>query len=288
MNYRHIFHAGNFGDVFKHAVLVALVRAMQRKEKGFLFVDTHAGIGTYDLTSSRAERTAEYVDGIGRLWPREDLPPAVADYVEQVRAFNAEAGGPAGQVRHYPGSPMLAARLMRPQDALALSELHPDDFITLRDNFAGWRRVAIQRLDAYTALKAYLPPPQRRALVLIDPPYEDAREVDRLHAGLEAALERFPTGVYAIWYPIKRMREAIAFRERLQTLPLPAAVTAELTVRSEPADDAPAPLIGSGLALLNPPWQIEQTLTTILETLRPILAQDEAARTALVWLRERT
>jgi len=285
MNYRHIFHAGNFGDVLKHVLLVSLVRAMRRKEKGFLFLDTHAGIGAYDLSSSRADRTAEYLDGIGRLWDRSDLRGPLAEYVRVVREFNDAAGGPGEMVRYYPGSPAIVAALLRPQDRMALSELHPDDFVTLKENMHRYRRVSAQCIDAYSALKAYLPPAERRGLILIDPPYEDPNETSRLRDGLANALQRFPGGVYAIWYPIKDRAGAEAFRASMASLPLPATVAAELTI----GDDAPGRdrLCGSGMLILNPPWRIEDELTETLGALGPILAQETGARAGLKWLRER-
>lgn len=285
MNYRHIFHAGNFGDVLKHALLVPLVRAMQRKEKSFLFLDTHAGIGTYDLTSSRADRTAEHVDGIGRLWSREDLPKSLCEYVQIVRDFNEGHGGGNETIRYYPGSPMVAAGLLRPQDRIALSELHGDDFLSLRENMQGTHgQVSAQQIDAYSALKAYLPPPEKRALVLIDPPYENHNETSLLHAGLATALERFRSGVYAIWYPIKDHAGCEAFRSMMDSLPLPPALAVELTVRSDAMANR---LNGSGLLILNPPWKIEADLVSVAESLRQILAQDSGARADLIWLRER-
>jgi 23S rRNA (adenine2030-N6)-methyltransferase len=310
LNYRHVFHAGNFGDVFKHALLVPLVRGLQRKEKGLLFLDTHAGIGAYDLQSVPAGRTLEYVDGIGRLWNRTDLPAGVRDYVELVRAFNAtrcaltrsparsaspnppaKAGEDRDQavpldagslsLRYYPGSPRLAAMLLRPQDRLALSELHPDDFETLRTEFARDRGVSIQRIDAYAALRAWLPPPERRALVLIDPPYEDANEVTRIHEGLAGSLTRFPAATYVIWYPIKDRAAAGAFKAMLGTLPLPPTCAVELMVfAADPSDR----LNGCGMIVLNPPWPIAAELAALAAALRDSLALEPGATSRFEWL----
>jgi 23S rRNA (adenine2030-N6)-methyltransferase len=270
--------------VFKHALLLPLVRGLQRKEKGFLFLDTHAGLGAYDLSASPPGRTLEYVDGIARLWERPDLSPTLRDYVELVRGFNIERGLPGIEtLRYYPGSPRIASKLLRPQDRLALTELHPDDFETLREEFARDRRVSVQRIDAYSALRAYLPPPERRALVLIDPPFEDPNEVVRIHAALSETLVQFPPATYVIWYPIKDRSGANAFMALLHTLPLPPTLAVELMVHAhDPADR----LNGCGLIVLNPPWQIADELAAIAQELRGLLAREPGATAGLEWLRD--
>lgn len=283
MNYRHSFHAGNFADVFKHALLVPLVRGLQRKEKGFLFLDTHAGAGAYNLNAAPSGRTLEYVDGIGRLWSRADLPAGVREYLELVRRFNFSRGAIGETLRFFPGSPRLASALLRPQDRLALSELHPDDCETLRTEFARDRGVNVQCIDAYSALRAFLPPPERRALALIDPPYEDHNEVVRIHAALAEVLERFPSGTYVIWYPIKERSGAGAFKSLMATLPLPPTLTAEITIY---ANDPPDRLNGCGLLVMNPPWQIADELASLVATLRDLLALEPGAHAGLEWLRD--
>lgn len=283
MNYRHIFHAGNFADVFKHALLLPLIRGMQRKEKGFLFLDTHAGLGAYDLASLPAGRTLEYADGIARLWTGENPHPLVREYVELARRFNRERGGTEAAPRFYPGSPRLATMLLRPQDRLALSELHPEDFETLRAEFGRERGVGIQKLDAYAALRAWLPPPERRALVLIDPPYEDREETARLHAAVEAMLERFGSATYVVWYPITDRSGTDAFKSTLRTLPLPPTLAVELVIYAE---ERPGRLNGCGLLVLNPPWQIAGELLSTAVALRDALAVEPGARATLDWLRE--
>lgn len=283
MNYRHSFHAGNFADVFKHALLVPLVRGMQRKDKGFLFLDTHAGSGAYNLNATPSGRTLEYVDGIGRLWTRQDLAAGVRAYVDVVRKFNFSRGAIGETLRFFPGSPRLAAALLRPQDRLALSELHPDDFETLQTEFSRERGVNVQRIDAYSALRAFLPPPERRALVLIDPPYEDHNEVVRIHAALAETLERFPSGTYVIWYPIKEHAGAGAFKSLLTTLALPPTLAVEITVYG---NDPPDRLNGCGILVLNPPWQIAGELAAIATSLRDLLALEPGANAGLEWLRE--
>jgi 23S rRNA (adenine2030-N6)-methyltransferase len=282
LNYRHIFHAGNFADVFKHALLVPLVRAMQLKEKGLLFLDTHAGVGAYDLASAPAGRTLEFDTGIGRLWKDAAPPPAFAEYLEFVRRFNASRGASGGELRYYPGSPRLVAGLLRPQDRLALTELHPEDCTTLRAEFAGDRGISIQCIDAYSALRAYLPPPERRALVLIDPPYEDHNEAVRIHAGLDAALQRFPDGVFVLWYPIKDRSGAAMLQTLLLTLPEVPILAAELMIRPDASVER---LNGCGLAILNPPWQVDTILAPLVQALGDALATGPGAGATLAWWR---
>lgn len=283
MNYRHIFHAGNFADVFKHALLVPLIRGMQRKEKGFLFLDTHAGVGAYDLSSLPAGRTLEYADGIARLWTGGNPGPILREYVDLVREFNRERGGTEAAPRFYPGSPRLAAKLLRPQDRLALSELHPDDHAALRDEFRRERGVGIQNIDAYSALRAWLPPPERRALVLIDPPYEDREETARLHDAIEAMLTHFGSATYVVWYPITDRSGTDAFKATLRTLPLPPTLAVELVIYADERTDR---LNGCGLLVLNPPWQIAPELLSTAQALRDALAVEPGARASLDWLRD--
>ncbi|CAH2600676.1 Ribosomal RNA large subunit methyltransferase J [Rhodovastum atsumiense] len=252
MNYRHAFHAGNFADCVKHALMVWLLRAMQAKPGGVFVLDTHAGIGRYDLSSGPAERTGEWRGGIGRLL--EDPPPALADYVTLVRECGL-----------YPGSPVLVQALLRPQDRLACCELHPEDHATLRRTLAG-SGIAVHHRDAWEALGALLPPPSglRRALVLVDPPYEVPDEFDRLAAGLGRAHARFPAAVLAAWYPVKHRAPVRAFHTALRESGLRDVVAAELWLR-EPLD--PARLNGCGLLVVNPPWQFEAAANDILRAL---------------------
>jgi len=259
MNYRHAFHAGNAGDCLKHALLVWLLRALGRKEAGYAVLDTHAGAGRYDLTCGPAERTGEWRSGIARLL--DDPPEALGDYVRTVQALDL-----------YPGSPALVRALLRPQDRLAACELHPEDAVALRRLFARDRQVAVHHRDGWEALGALLPPPERRALVLIDPPYESPGEFDRLAAGLRAAHGKFPTAVYAAWYPIKHRAPVRAFHDALRQGGLADVVAAELLLR-EPLD--PARLNGSGLLVVNPPWRFEAEAGPILAALLDRLGDRE-------------
>ncbi|MFT4183147.1 MAG: 23S rRNA (adenine(2030)-N(6))-methyltransferase RlmJ [Rhizobium sp.] len=280
MNYRHIYHAGNFADVLKHAVLARLVRYMQNKDKAFRVLDTHAGIGLYDLSSEEAQKTGEWRDGIGRLLEAE-LVPQVADllepYLTAVRALNPEGG-----LRYYPGSPKLARMLFRPQDRLSAMELHPEDFHRLHRLFEGDHHARITELDGWLALGAHLPPKEKRGIVLVDPPFEEEGEYARLADGLAKAWRRFPGGTYCLWYPIKKDAPIKAFHEALQALEIPKMLCAELTVRS---DRGFTGLTGSGLIIVNPPFTLKDELHALLPALKDMLAQDRFASQRAFWLR---
>jgi 23S rRNA (adenine2030-N6)-methyltransferase len=281
MNYRHHFHAGNFADVFKHTLLVGLLRAMQRKEKGFLFLDTHAGRGGYDLEATVPGRTPEWPGGIGRLWEARDLPAGLADYVELVRTFNDRKGGAAAGPRFYPGSPWLARLVARPQDRLALVELREDDAEALAADLGKSGRVSVRQMNGYTALKALLPPPERRALVLIDPPYEQKQESAEIVDGLAAALRRLPGGTYGIWYPLTERTRDGAGPEAVRALALPPTWFVELAVAG---GDSPLRMKGCGMLVVNPPWQFESTIAPVLRALVSRLGIDASAGERTGWL----
>ncbi len=285
MNYRHHFHAGNYADVFKHTLLLVLIRALQRKEKGFLFLDTHAGRGGYDLTETALlpdgrTREPEHPGGIGRLWQAAALPPALADYVALVRRFNERNGETSGALHFYPGSPWLAKLLLRPQDRLALCELGEDDAAALAHEFRREARVTVQRMDGYAAPKALLPPPEKRTLMLIDPPFEGKGEFTAILAALRAALARLPSGVYAVWYPITERARAEDFLRELAGLRTPCLVT-ELDMG---AVDAPVRMKGCGLLVLNPPWQIDGEIRALLPAFVEHLGVDAGAQAQCDWL----
>jgi 23S rRNA (adenine2030-N6)-methyltransferase len=262
MNYRHAFHAGNFADCMKHSLLVWLLRALMRKPAGLFVLDTHAGIGRYDLTSGPAERTGEWRAGIGRLL--EGPPEALADYVGLVRECGL-----------YPGSPVLARALLRLQDRMACCELHPEDFSVLRRHFGRDTQVSVHHRDAWEAIGGLLPPPAglKRGLVLIDPPYEIEGEFRRVAAALREGNARFGTGVFCAWYPVKHRTPVRAFHQELRDSGLRDVVAAELWLR-EPLDAAR--LNGCGLLLLRPPFGFEQAAQTILSALLERLGTGEA------------
>lgn len=275
MNYRHAYHAGNFADVHKHATLALVLEHLKRKDAPFLYADTHAGIGDYDLASVQAEKTGEWKDGIGRVLAEAAAPDELAPYLDAVRALNPEGG-----VRFYPGSPAVATALARPSDRLALCELHPEDAETLRRRFAADRRIGIHHRDGYEALKALLPPPERRGLVLIDPPFEVRDEFQRMRAGLTQAVKRWPTGVYALWYPIKNRAPIDRFHADLAMLGLPKTLVAELMIRR---GDDPARLNGCGLVVVNPPWKLDESLAALMPWLAKVLAPEQGSQ-RVEWL----
>ncbi|MBB5538444.1 23S rRNA (adenine(2030)-N(6))-methyltransferase RlmJ [Rhizobium giardinii] len=280
MNYRHIYHAGNFADVLKHAVLARLIVYMTQKDKAFRVLDTHAGIGLYDLSSEEAQKTGEWQDGIGRLLDA-DIPAKakalLAPYLTAVRDLN-----PDGGLKLYPGSPKLTRMLMRPQDRLSAMELHPDDYETLHRLFDGDFQSRITQLDGWLALGAHLPPKEKRGLVLVDPPFEVAGEFERLADGLAKAWRRFSGGTFCLWYPLKQGAPIAAFHAALQALEIPKMLCAELSVRS---DRDTTGLSGSGLIIVNPPYTLKDELDVLLPFLKDRLKQDRHASARAFWLR---
>ncbi len=214
MNYRHIYHAGNFADVLKHAVLARLIRYLQKKDGAFRVLDTHAGIGLYDLSSEEAQKTGEWRDGIGKIMEAE-LAPQVAELLEPYLSVIRELN-PDGGMRFYPGSPKLSRMLFRPQDRLSAMELHPEDFARLHRLFEGDHHARITELDGWLALGAHLPPKEKRGIVLVDPPFEEDGEYERLVEGLVKAYRRFPGGTFCLWYPLKKGAPIKEFHESLQ------------------------------------------------------------------------
>ncbi|HUA52361.1 MAG TPA: 23S rRNA (adenine(2030)-N(6))-methyltransferase RlmJ [Candidatus Sulfotelmatobacter sp.] len=276
MNYRHAFHAGGIADVFKHAVLVLLIEQLARKATPFCYIDTHAGCGQYDLTAEAAAKTGEFRAGIGRLLDGAP-PPALARYAALVRAAQPTLDA----LTVYPGSPALAQALLRPQDGIVLCELHPDDAAALRRRFRDDARVHVHARDGYEALGAFVPPRERRGLVLIDPPYEERDELVHVVAALRGAHRRWPTGQYALWYPLKARGALDRFHGALVDSGLRKLMAVEFV--AAPDETAPDVLRGSGLILVNPPWRLEDALAPLLDALGPALGQPNAVR-RLDWL----
>ncbi len=282
MNYRHAYHAGNFADVLKHTVLLALLESLQAKPAPFCYLDTHAGSGSYALDSIEAGKTNEYQDGIARLLGVDELPPLLARY----RDYVLDGADAAAPLRHYPGSPLLAARLLRPGDQAQLCELHPEEAARLRALLAHDPRLHVHQRDGYAALKALLPPAQKRGVVLIDPPYElQETEYAIILKALKTALERWPTGIYAVWYPVKLRSQVQPFLRAIGQVPVKRVLRAELLVH---AANTPLRLNGAGIVVLNAPWDLDQRLRTAVPTLARLLAQDDAAAWQLDWLRSET
>jgi 23S rRNA (adenine2030-N6)-methyltransferase len=272
MNYRHAYHAGNFADAFKHIVLVALIKAMSRKDKPFCFLDTHAGIGIYDLMATAAKKSGEADSGITKIYNAPNPPALIQDYLACVAQFNELT---PDQLRYYPGSPGFARRLLRPQDKMVLTELHEDDWQSLKKNFPHYKQVAIHHQDGYQALKAFLPPKERRGLTLIDPPYEKPNELTTVVTALAEAVTRFATGVFALWYPIKDSRSLTKLHHAFQNkLPYPLLIT-ELCIYPETLGTE---LNGCGMLIVNPPWQLHETIQEILPWLWNVLSPNKQGR----------
>ncbi|HDL6344537.1 TPA: 23S rRNA (adenine(2030)-N(6))-methyltransferase RlmJ [Pseudomonas aeruginosa] len=267
MNYRHAYHAGNHADVFKHLVLARIFALLGRKDTPYAYLDSHSGVGLYDLQGDEASRTGEWEQGIARLWEREGLPEQLDDYLDVIRHLN-----PDGSLRYYPGSPELARRLTRAQDRVLLNELHPEDGRLLKANMAGERRVAVHQGDGWLLPRAFLPAPEKRAVLLIDPPFEQADELQRCVAALDEAIGRMCQTVVVIWYPIKDERQLKRFYQALERSVAPKLLRAELHVH--PIDDAER-FNGSGLAIVNPPWPLEDELRDLLPWLAEVMAQSQ-------------
>jgi len=285
LSYRHAFHAGNHADVLKHVVTLQLLQYMNQKDTPYMYIDTHAGAGVYALDGGYASKNVEYETGIGPLWDRKDLPVPLAEYVQLIKAMN-----PSGKMRYYPGSPYCADKTMREQDRLRLFELHPSDARILDENFrkveahaaaqgqrptTRGKRVMIQRGDGFLGLRALLPPPSRRGLVLIDPPYEDKGDYRRVVDTLKDALIRFATGTYAVWYPVLQRMESRQFPEKLKRVPASSWLNVTLSI-STPSPDGFG-LHSSGMFVLNPPWTLEPMLKELMPYLVKVLGKDAGA-----------
>ena len=275
LSYRHSFHAGNHADVLKHAVFVQLLRHLLQKDKPFWCIDTHAGAALHALDEGYATKNAEYESGISRLWQRAGdrkvLPPLLDEYVAQVRAVNR---GP--QLRSYPGSPQIAAQLLRKKDSLRLFELHSTESEQLEKYFRGSDiRVEVQACDGFVGLLSVLPPPPRRALVLIDPSYEDKHDYASVVTALKESIKRFATGVYMVWYPQVQRRESVHLVEELRRLRQTDWLHVTLTVKDPGADGLG--LHGSGLYIVNPPWTLPALLKQAMPWLVAVLGQDDGA-----------
>lgn len=269
LSYRHAYHAGNHADVLKHAALVMMLEYMIRKDTPLWYIDTHSGVGRYRFDSQEAQKNREFDTGVARLRAQQELPEALHGYDTCIRAIN---GG--NRLQCYPGSPGFAAHLLREQDRLRLFELHPQDHAALAQLFADDRRVRVEKQDGLAGLKALLPPPSRRALVLIDPPYERAEEYRLVVDTLKDALRRFATGTYVVWYPLLENAEAKRLPLWLEGLKCKSTLRAELRVHAPAGEFG---LYGSGLFVINPPWQLAQQLRELLPFLVRTLGVDDGA-----------
>jgi 23S rRNA (adenine2030-N6)-methyltransferase len=279
MNYRHSFHAGNFADVMKHIILVRIIEYLKRKDGAFRVIDTHAGAGVYALGTGNAAKTGEWREGIGRVQTAELSPEVKAllkPYLDAVADVN-----PKGGLEFYPGSPAITRHLMRKQDRLTAIELHDQDEKLLAAHFAGDFQARIIHLDGWLALGAHVPPKEKRGLVLIDPPFEESGEFERLVEGVVKAHKRWPGGIYALWYPLKDRKQADRFHKALAGLDIPKILRAGLMLRDW---STPPRMNGSGMIIVNPPFTLEAELKTILPPLANILGDGGHGRLAVEWL----
>lgn len=273
MNYRHIYHAGGFADVFKHCILIQLLKKMALKDKGFCYIDSHSGIGRYDLTSPQAKKSPEYRHGIAKFLRRTDVIPLLKPYSEFISSLQS-----GETIQCYPGSPMIAEHFTRLQDELILNELHPKDFEQLKNNMHGDKRIHCHARDAYEFLPAILPPKLKRACILIDPAYEKSDEFDSMLWTLEKCWQRFSHGVYMIWYPIIAQRDKIIsqqqnFVKKIASLPIGPKLICEMVLGE--FDEEKVGAVGCGIIIINPPWKIENDIRIIAKYLLDTFRKDQ-------------
>jgi len=274
--YRHLFHAGNFADVFKHALLARLLIALGGKGKPYCYLDTHAGTGRYDLAHEWAWKTREFENGIGRLWDRKDVPGALAPYMDAVRSEN-----PKGRLRFYPGSPLIALKLRRPGDRIVLAELNRTDCAELEAVVGREHHVAVHLMDGYQALKAFLPPSERRGLVLLDSSFDRSREFARIARALKDAHQRWATGMFAVWYPLMAPAAMRSFDRDVERTGIGKVLRLEMLVRKRDADTA---IPGCGMLVINPPWKFEAEARPLLDWIWRALTPDGAGGVKVDWL----
>ncbi|HSW70909.1 MAG TPA: 23S rRNA (adenine(2030)-N(6))-methyltransferase RlmJ [Gammaproteobacteria bacterium] len=283
MNYCHLYHAGNFADVIKHLVLVSLATSLLRKETAFCFLDTHAGRAYYDLLSESAQKTKEYESGISKVMARENPPPLVKHYLACIQKINKQlSASQARSLSYYPGSSFIVRQFLRPFDRIVATELHPHEHQELKKASRSDQRLAIHCMDAYQSLKAFLPPPEKRGFVLIDPPYENPDEFKKLGKAIISALQRWQTGSYTIWYPLKERLPVDHFHSLLKKNITGKILVLELSIYPE---DVPNRLNGCGLVLINPPWKFDQEMQAVLPWLWQTLSINQQGGFRLYFLK---
>ncbi len=275
LSYRHAFHAGNHADVLKHYVLSLVLDYFNQKDKPYWYIDTHAGAGMYTLKSEFAQKNAEYETGIVRVMQAQNLPESLAKFITIANSFNIE-----GSLDFYPGSPKIAEFMLRKDDKLRLFELHPSDFKLLQENFKGKSKQAnIEMQDGFSGIKAFLPPPTRRALVLIDPPYEIKEDYQHVVDCIKDSLKRFATGTYLIWYPLLQRPEPELMLKNLENLEINDWLNVSLTIE-KPSSEGYG-MHGSGMFVINPPWTLPKTLAEAMPILTSVLGLDANAHFTL-------
>lgn len=282
MNYRHIYHAGNFADVFKHIVLTRIVEYLKNKDHAFRVIDTHAGIGLYNLNDARAQKTDEWQNGIGKIIG-QDLPSDISALLKPWLDVIADLNGSQRTIKKYPGSPLLIRKLLRKQDRLSAIELHFDDYNTLKSHFSGDFQSKIIHLNGWLALASQLPPKEKRGLVLVDPPFEEQGEFERIVEGLVKAHKRFSHGIYVFWYPIKNFQAVKNFYHQLYQTNITKILCLELHIRKQ---STVASLDGTGLIIVNPPFVLENEMKMLQSFLVGCVGQDKSAHMAYQWIRK--
>lgn len=264
LSYRHSFHAGNHADVVKHIVQSLILAALKEKDKPFIYHDTHSGVGRYDLTHAWSEKTGEYKQGIARVWQQSNLPDELDDYVAAIKVLND-----SDELRYYPGSPRIARAQIREQDRMILTELHPSDFPLLEQEFQRDRQVQLFKEDGFMRLKASLPPKERRGLVLIDPPYELAKEYRDVVNAIAQSYKRWATGIYALWYPVVNRHDIDDMLDGLKDLGIRKILQIELGVSPDTNERG---MTASGMIVINPPWKLENQMRELLPWLKETIA----------------
>ena len=263
LSYRHSYHAGNHADVLKHIVLTLCINALKEKEKPFLYLDTHSGAGRYLLKSEHSEKTGEYLSGINLLWQQPNIPELLNTYLSVIKRYN-----PFSELKYYPGSPLIAKQLLRQQDKLNLTELHPTDYPLLRQEFSKDKRAKVLREDGFAQLKSKLPHEFRRGIILIDPSYEIKNDYQIIPKALFEAYKRFATGVYLIWYPVVSRTQTQKMIDSIIQLGIRRISQFELAIKP---DNNQKGMTASGMLVINPPWKLHEQMQTILPWLKNTL-----------------
>jgi 23S rRNA (adenine2030-N6)-methyltransferase len=275
LSYRHSFHAGNHADVVKHIVQSLILDALKQKDTPFVYHDTHSGVGRYDLTHEWSEKTGEFKQGIAKLWQQNNLPEEMLCYLNAVKDLNSD-----GELRYYPGSPRVGRAQLRDQDRMVLTELHPTDFPLLLQEFRGDRQVRMYKEDAFEKLKASMPPKERRGLVLIDPPYELAKEYRDVVNAIKESHKRWETGIYAIWYPVVNRFDSSDMINGLKKAGIRKILQIELGVSPDTTERG---MTASGMIVINPPWKLESQMQAILPFLQQAIAP-ESGHIKIEWV----
>lgn len=276
LSYRHSFHAGNHADVLKHIVQTLIIESLKEKEKGFLYLDSHAGAGCYFLKGEHAEKTGEYLHGIAKLWQHNDLHELFTPYIQAIKSCNS-----GDQLKYYPGSPLIAKYLLRPQDKIHLAELHPSDYPLLCHEFSQDKRATIVKADGYLQLKSQLPPLSRRGLILIDPSYELKTDYQSVVKAIQQGYKRFSTGIYALWYPVVLRQHVKKMIHALEESHIRRILQIELAIKP---DNDQLGMTASGMIVINPPWKLETQMQQLLPVLHSLLAPENTGHTLLRWI----